>query len=1015
MLLSNIAIDRPVFTTMVMLALIVFGIVSYSRLGIDREPKVDFPFLTITTVYPGADPETVETEIIDRIEDELMTLSGIKMMESRALENIGFVVLEYELDVDPDLAAQDLRAKLDGLRREFPEDVESPIVEKFDMGAAPIVSLAISADMPLTNLTKFAEDRIKPKLEAIDGVGSAKLVGGRNREIQIKLDPEAMKARNIGIDEVVGLLKASNLEIPGGRIETGTRELVVKTKGRIPEVSQFGEIILRSTPMGTVRLKDISDIDDTLEEKRSLARLDGEDAIALVVTKKSGGNTIKVAEKIMEAVKELQQTLPPGIKFTVPADDSLFIRSSFESLLHDLIYGCFWATIIVFFFLQSPRSTLICGVAIPTSIIGTFIFMHVMDFTLNMVSMVALSSCVGMLIDDAIVVLENINRHINEGETPIEAAKNATAQIGLAVMATTFSIAAVFVPVAYTYGLVGRFLYEFGTTVSAAVLISLFVSFTLTPMLSSKFLTKTDYTNRFYKALESGISGMERSYRWFLAKALRYKGTTVLIAFLIFIFSIYLGRFIPQEFQPVFDENMFAITVTTPPGSPIKVIEEKIVEIEKRMREMPEVRLLFSTVGSGSTSSVQEGTIQVALVPRLERDNHQTEIMKIAREKIQDIPGAKFSVGRAFSFGGGGELEVVLISSDLDLLIENSDKLISTWKKEPGFVDIDMSYEAGKPELRIIADRDRASATGLNMYGIASAVNGMLSGETAITTFKEKGYDYDLKVRLKEPFRNEPTDLLSLPIRSAMGNLVDLGSVARVEAGSGPSEINHRGGQRSVSVWTNLEGIKLGPAKEKTAKILDQILPPEVSYTFSGMSDIMEESFQSLFFAMALAIILVYMILCSQYEHLIHPLSIMFSLPLSIIGAFGLLFITQATMSIMTMIGLIMLMGVVTKNAILLVDFTNQLRKEGMSREDALLKAGPIRLKPILMTTLSTIFGLLPVALSKGTGAEMNVPMALCIIGGLSTSTLLTLLVVPVVYSILDIWTQKVLRIFKRS
>jgi HAE1 family hydrophobic/amphiphilic exporter-1 len=825
-----------------------------------------------------------------------------------------------------------------------------------------------------------------------------------------------MRERNIGVNEIIGALQMSNLEFPGGRIETGTNELVVKTKGRIQTAENFGELVLASTPAGIIRLSDVASVKDTLEEKRTLAWLEGKDCIGLVVRKKSGANTVKVAENIAEKVKYMRETLPAGIKIEVPSDNSVFIRGSFETLLHHLMIGSLWATIIVFFFLRNVRTTLISAIAIPTSIIGTFIFMQIMGFTLNMVSMLGLSSCVGMLIDDAIVVLENIYRHIESGKHPKEAAKFATGEIGLAVMATTFSIVAVFIPVAYTYGMIGRFLYEFGMTVSFAVLISLFVSFTLTPMLCSKFLTLTKSKGIFFSTIEKFLNSLDHGYRRLIGSALRHKAMTVGIAFLVFLFSIWLGKMIPMEFQPGMDMEMFSITVTTPPGSPITEMEKAIVQVEKVLHTIPEIKTIFTTVGAGQTATTTEASVSVALLPLKERKKHQKEIEVEARNLLKDIPGAKISIGSAHGFGGK-DLEVVLKGQDIDELLKYSDMMVANWKATPGFVEPDMSYETGKPEVRVNVDRERASSMGLSILDVASTINSLLSGETAVTVFKEGGRDYDVKAKLAESYRNEPSDLLTIPIRSRTGKLIDLGSVASIETGYGPTQINHRDGQKSITLMTNLDEntLKLGPAKTKTNEYLDQILPPDITYTYSGISSLMEESFRSLFFAMGLAVILIYMLLASQYENLIHPLAIMLSLPMSLVGALGALFIFHQTMSIMTMIGFIMMMGVVTKNAILLVDYTNTLRKRGMERDEALKAAGPVRLRPILMTSMATVFGLLPIAISKGIGSEMNGPVAVCIIGGLITSTMLTLVVVPVVYSLLDSWTERITNRFRRK
>ena len=1009
MLLSNTAISRPVFTVMVILALVVFGYVSFSRLGIDLMPDVEFPYVTITTVYPGADPETVETEVIERVEEQISTLAGIKTISSRAVENVGLVVIEYELDVNVDIATQDVRAKLDAIKGDLPKGAESPIVSKLDIGASSVLSLVISADMPLANLTSFVKDRIKPRLESVKGVGSVQMIGGREREIHVVIDSDAMRERDISIDEIIGILQISNLEIPGGRVETGKRELIVKTKGRIPISSEFENLIIKSDENGDVRLRDIADVKDTLQDKRTLARLDGKDAISLVVQKKSKANTVQVSDNVKQALATMRKELPPGIKITVPDDASLFIRSSFEELLKHLFYGGLFAVLVVFIFLRSPRSTIISAIAIPTSIISTFIFMNVMNFTLNIITMLGLSLSVGMLIDDAIVVLENIYRHMEGGEERMDAARNATSEIGLAVMATTFSIVAVFLPVAFATGIVGRFLYQFGMTVSFAVLISLFVSFTLTPMLASRFITPTQSQNWFYSIIGRMLKGLDHGYRELLRRALRYKLATVLVAVVIFIFSLFIGSRLPLEFQPNMDQAKFNITITTPPGSPITLMEEKITEVEGIVKQMDSVESTFSTVGTGAVETVTEGTILVNLIPKEKRNQSQGELANSARDKLTDVYGAKVKVSAGESHGfRAADIQVSIQGDDINQLISVTDNIVAELKKEPGFVDIDTSYESGKPEVKVVLDRDRASKLGLSVIGVATTVNGLVSGETVVTSFKEAGKDYDVKVRLKPELRDDPMDLLALPVRSMSGELLDLGSVAQIQSGSGPSEIDHYNRQRTVSVYSNLAGVPLGAARAKMEEILKSALPPGVTYTFVGLSEIMAESFQSLFFSMGLAIILIYMLLASQFENFLHPLSIMFSLPLSLIGALGGLYLAGMTISMLTLIGIIMLMGLVTKNAILLVDYTNTLRKRGLKREEALLQAGPIRLRPILMTTSAMVFGMLPVAIAKSSGAEIQAPMAICVIGGLITSMLLTLIVVPVVYSIFDSWVERI-------
>ena len=1013
MWVSNTSIRRPVFATMVISALIVFGLVSYRALGIDLFPKVDFPIVTVTAVLPGADPETMETDVTERLEEALNTIGGVKTLRSTSSEGVSIIVIEFDLERVVDAAAQDVRDKVSSTRRLLPTDVQEPVIEKLDPDAAPIIAVALAGARPIREITDYAKNVVKDRLERVSGVGSVEIVGGREREIRVWLSADRLAAYGLAVDDVTRSLQMENLEIPGGRIEMPATELVVRTRGRIQRPSDFADIIVAQRASGPIYVRDLGTVEDGMMDERSVSRLNGDRAVSLLIRRQSGTNAVAVAAAVKAALGEIERGLPEGFTMTIASDSSAYIEHSVSEVRFHLMFGGLLAVLVIFFFLRNIRSTLISAVAIPTSIIGTFLFVRALGFSLNMMTLLALSLSVGMLIDDAIVVLENVFRHMEEGMPRLEAAEFGTSEIGLAVMATTFSIAAVFVPVAFMQGIVGRFFYSFGMTVTCAVLLSLFVSFTLTPMLCSKFLTIPERHGVLFRLIEGFLRWLDRTYRGTLGWALRHRLAVLAIGVGVFILSLYMVRYVGFEFMPQTDEGQFNVSIKTAPGSSLQSSDAIAREVEAVAKRHPAVSTLFTTVGGGTQGKVNAAAVFVKLVERARRGQSQQAIMNQFRQELAAVKSAIIAVEPAQRMGGGGAFRSAALqvnvrgpkTAALGQLSSVAGGLVSALRETPGVVDLDTSYEGGKPQVSVELDRKRMAELGVSAASVGSAVR-LLVGGDKVTKFQEGGKQYDVRVRLLETDRNEPRKVEMLSLRGR-GGPVQLANLARVVRDTGPSQIDHQGRQRQITILANLQGKVLGDAVSDVNAIAARIgMPPGFSIDFAGQAEIMAESFANLSFALFLAVILIYMVLASQFGSFLHPFTIMLSLPMAVIGAIGGLLVTGYTMSIFSMIGIILLMGLVTKNAILLIDYTNTLReRDKMPRNEALLRAGPVRLRPILMTTAAMIFGMLPIALGLGgggAGGEQRAPMAVAVIGGLITSTLLTLIVVPIVYTLLD-------------
>ncbi|MEW6413370.1 MAG: efflux RND transporter permease subunit [Candidatus Zixiibacteriota bacterium] len=1028
MKLSDISIRRPVFATMMIGALLVVGAFSYTQLPVELMPDVDFPFVIVNTVYPGASAEAVETDVTETIEEAVNTISGVRHIQSRSREGFSNVVVEFELDVDGAQAAQDVREKVATIRGDLPEDIEEPLIIQYDNDAFPILSLAITGSRPPRDITQLIKDRIKPRLEVISGVGNVEIVGGFEREILVSLNPQRMESYGVSINDVQGAIAAANMELPGGRIDESSREYIVRVMGRLDRVAAFSDIIVKNVEGMPVYLRNIASVADTIAEQRSMSRFNGETSIGLNIVKQSGSNVVAMAEKARQTIEQVKAELPPDIQIHVVNDNSTFITDSIHEINFNILIGTLLAVFVIFLFLLDFRPTIITGLSIPISIIATFSLLKMLGFTINVMTLLGLSLSVGILIDDAIVVIENIYRHLSEGKSPFKAAFEGTKEIGLAVMATTFTIVVVFLPVAFMEGIVGRFFYQFGMTVAFAVMISLFVAFSLTPMLSSRFLKESHGSPEHAPDLagkkggiwtsilgvlnywNKGFDAIVPRYKSLLAYSLRMRWLVMVVATLAFIAAIVMVPFVGAEFFPRTDEGKMVVTVQTPPGTTIEETAARMTQIEKVVKtNIPEVTASLVTIGAGN-SPVTEGNVLFLLTDASVRELGALQAIDSTRKLLKSIAGIKYSIGTEEHRGGGGKaIEISIRGDDRDDLARLAHQVQRVLANQPGAVDVDNTLEEGKPEIQIEVNRNIADDLGLSLAAIPMTVKALVEGDV-VTRYKEGNDEYDVRVKLGDRFRESLDQVGRILVESDKkipGQevfLVPLDRVAKLKKETSIGEFRRYDRQSEVRVNGNVAaGAFAGSVTQAImAEVSNIALPPGYKILAGGEEEIRQESNKNIYSALILAVIFIYLVLASQYESFWDPLSIMFSLPLSLVGAIFALWATGTALSIMSLIGIVMLMGLVTKNAILLIDFVKQQRAKGVSRTDAVLVAGPIRLRPILMTTFATVFGMLPLALGLGPGAELRAPMARAAIGGMISSTLLTLVVVPIVYTLID-------------
>lgn len=1019
MWLTRISVKYPVFTLMMMLCLLVLGLASWQRMGVEEFPDVDFPFVVVYTTYPGASPETIESEITQKLEEQINTISGLKQVISQSSEGLSTIIVEFNLDVSSTVAAQDIRDKISSVTAQFRDEIQDPIVERYDPTANAVMSIVFeSKTLPLRDLSAYLDQKIVPQLRTVTGVGAVNLLGDAQRQIRIEINPQKLQSFAIGIDQVINTLKSENIEVPAGVLKQSSSELVVEIKSKIIHPQSFGDLIIATKNGTPIFLKQIATIEDSQADLESSAYLNGQTAVAIDILRSSDANVIQVVNATYKALTQIKKQLPTGTVAKVVVDSSKGIRASIKDVARTIIEGAVLAVLIVLLFLGSFRSTAITGLTLPIALLGTLTFIWAFGFSINMMTLLALSLSIGLLIDDAIVVRENIVRHTDMGKDPVSAALDGTKEIGLAVLATTLTIVAVFLPVAFMGGIIGRFFYQFGVTVSTAVLISMFVSFTLDPMLSAHWAEKniTDQKpgkiKRFFNWISNKLDNLSHYYEKLLKLALRFRMATLLIALASLFGAFGLSTLIGTEFVPVPDKSEIRIKFETPVNASLEYSQAKLLQVEHIIRKHPEVLNTYGIINGATDRGKNHVTLRVSVTPRLERDKSLTQLNNEFRQRLQSVAGIRItSVASADETVSGGQ-KPVLISikgPELDELQKISDRFLNEISKVNGLVDLESSLKEPKPTLAVHINRLLASDLGLSVNQIANAVRPLLAGDNVTSWQDEKGESYDVNLRLGENNRALPRDIEYLYLNSSKTDasgqsiLVPLASVAKFEESLGASQINRRDLAREVLIEANTAGRPAGDIGQEIQKIQDDFeLPAGYSFETQGANKDMAESAAYAMTAITLSIVFIYIVLGSQFNSFIHPAAIMASLPLSLIGVFLALFLFNSTLNLFSIIGIIMLMGLVTKNAILLIDFIKKAMDRGEQRFDAIIAAGKTRLRPILMTTSAMVMGMVPLALGLGEGGEQSAPMAHAVIGGVITSTLLTLVVVPVIFTYLD-------------
>ena len=1040
--LARVSVSRPVFTWVMSLVLLVLGVASVGSLPVDRFPNIDVPFVTVVVPYPGASPAQVETEVTEVLEEAVGSVSGLSELRSTSYEGLAVIAVQFELEKDGDVAAQEVRDRVNRVLAQLPDGVDPPRIEKLDPDAQPIYYVALRGPGTPQELTQFADDELKGPLEGLPGVGSVQIMGGREREIGVRLDPARLEALGLAITDVSLALRRENLELPGGDVTNGAMTRQVRVPGRVATAAELSDLPITQVGGQVIYLRDVATVTDDAAEAESLVTLDGESVVMLTVTRQSGTNAIAVADRLAERVEEIRARLPAGYRADVVRDESTFSRTSVHAVQEHLLLGAIFAVLVVFSFLRNGRATVIAALAIPVSIVATFAMLNALGLTLNMITLLALTLAVGIVIDDAIVVIENVIRYLEERKLdPREATLRATKEIGLAVMATTLSLVAVFLPVVFMGGIVGRFLSSFGMTMSVAVLVSLFVAFSLTPMLASRWLKRTGrgHTERphptgtavamtgaeeraRYRQFARGESGfhlddgiLERWYGKLLAFSMERRWVVGIVMILALVSIPFVGARVPTGFLPTDDEGRFEITVEAPQGTSLAETEIIAERLAREVRALPEVEHTVLMVGSAegdiSGRGSHEALIYVGMVDQTERERSELDVEEYIRAEF--LPGftereqAKAEISRISGFGGSGPqsapIQYLLRGPDFAALEQYSNALAEELGQQTGVSQADTTFREGRPELRVEIDRPRAAELGVTVAAIADALR-ILVGGADVTEIAVAGEQFDVNLRAGEAFRRSAENLDRYQIRALDGRLVPLSQVARVVEGVGPAAIEHVGRERSVMVYaTTLPGAstaQLIQTLDRTADSLD--MPPSYSTALTGQAREFGKAARGFAIAIVLSFIFMYLIIAAQFESWIYPISILASLPLTVPFALVSVLIFGQSLNVYSMLGLLVLFGIVKKNSILQVDHTLTLLREGFSRPDAVMLANRDRLRPILMTTIAFVAGMVPLLLSKGAGSGTNHAIAGIVLGGQTLALLLTLVGTPVIFSWLD-------------
>ena len=1006
--LAEICVRRPVFAWVLVLSLTVVGLFAFGRLGVDRFPNIDIPTISVTTRLPGAAPEQIETEVTDKIEEAVNTISAIDTLSSTSSEGISQVVVSFKLEKDADIAAQEVRDRVNRVMPQLPRTVLQPTVEKLDFTASPVITVAVTAAKPVRDITEFADRVLRRRLESSDGVGQVVVIGGRKRQINLWLDAALLRAQQLSVNDVARALQSQNADIPGGRMDQGGQSVTLRTRGRIETLDGFGEVVLREVNGHPVRLRDVARVEDGMAEPRTQASVNGAATVLLQIRKQSGTNTVEVANNIKARLAELEGILPPGYQLRIVRDEAQFIEASIASVQEHLVVGSILAAIVVWIFLGNFRSTMIAAIAIPTSIIATFSLLWFMGFTLNMLTMLALTLSVGIVIDDAIVVLENIYRFIEEkGMPPMQAAVEATKEIGLAVMATTLSLVAIFAPVGFMSGMVGRFMQSFGLTMAFAVLVSLFVSFTLTPMMSAYWLKLPPKGGRHDSKHNRLFDPLDRGYTRMLGWAMTHRGLVALGAVLVLLSSVPLFTITAVNFTPEDDQSQFDVALRAPEGTSLAAMEVLANRLGTTVRQIPEVDFTLITVAGDAAGTLNTATMLVRLHPIEDRRRDQFAVMAEVRDRI--LPDyVKAGLRTAVQAGGGpggggGGIQFMVQGPELDQLEKYSEALRLKARAIAGLVDVDTTLNAGKPEMSVYLDRPKASDLGVQIADAAEALRLLVAGDQ-VTTYNEAGEQYEVHLRAQEVNRGSQEAIAGLPVPSSRLGIVSLDNIATFSHGDSPATISRMGRQRQVTLTANmLPGTSQATAQEAiVAAARDLNFAPEYRADFAGRSRELNRTATAFLTAIALSFIFMYLILAAQFESWLHPVTILLSLPLTLPFALLSLVIFQQSLNIFSGLGLLVLFGVVKKNSILQIDHANQLRDGGMSTHDAVVQASRDRLRPILMTTLAFVAGMVPLVVSNGVGSATNHAIGWVVIGGQTMVLVVTLLVTPVAYSLFD-------------
>ena len=1008
MRISSISIERPVFALMLVLGLVVLGLVSLSRLNLDLNPAVEFPFVSVSTQLYGASPETIERAVTDVLEEELNTLEGIRTLSSRSSAGLSLVFIEFGLEFDPARKAQQVRERVARARALLPPDIEEPLVEQIDPDSNAIIKIMLSGPYSVRELSEYTKDEIATRFERLKGVGKVHVLGARDREIRIWLDPIRLTGYGLSIEDVGDTVRSENADMAGGHIEGPSREWSVTMSGRVRKVEDFGALIVAERDGALVKLRDVAVIEDGMEDERTITRLNGQRGVALEIQRQSGANTVAVARAVRAEVEEIRSDLPAGMEILITGDQAVYIERSIGGIYEDMLLGGLLAVLVVLFFLRNPRSTLIAAVSIPSSVVASFTLVYMAGFTLNSMTLMALSLSIGLVIDDSIVVLEAIVRRLERGDSPMQAAQHGVSSVGLAVISTTLAVCAVFVPIAFMRGMMGQWFYEFGLVVAFTVSISTLVAITLTPMLASRFLVQAPAKGRLFVAFGRWYTSFENLHRRILAWALRRTALTLSLAAAFVIAGCGVATTLPFDLFQDSDQAEFQLQVVLPLGTPLPVSDRVARRVESALADADEVRAVYTTVGSGVQHRPNETSFYVRTSPREERDLTLIELKNSLRDQIAAIvPEAREVRADDISWMSSGRRDAVMTYAlrgpDLDRLSGHADELVALMRGSGIFTDVSVSHESGRPEIELEIARDRAADLGVPAVKVGRTLRALLAGEK-VGSFEDVGDRFDVRVRVLPEYRDDPGKLDLIRVRSLRGELVPITNLVRSRIGEGAVEISRENRARQITLYANLaSGVALGDAVQQIEDWGPELgieSPDELVSV--GRARAMGEAAYGVAFAFMLAMVAIYMILASLFNSVVHPFTIMTSAPLSFIGGFLALKLAGMPLDMMSGIGLLVLMGLVMKNGILLVDYINQLRHEGRTREEAILEAAPARMRPVLMTTGALVFGMLPIALQLSAGSAFRAPMAVINVGGLITSTLLTLVFVPVIYSVLD-------------